>query len=177
MQRVSVVGNSGSGKTTFARRLATILHASHVELDGIFHQPGWTQLETEQFREKVTTAIGADAWVVCGNYRHVIDIVWSKADTVIVFDFPRRIVMWRVVKRTVRRFIKREELWNGNKEPFKNFIALHNPEKSIISWAWTRHRLYHDMFRAAAEVSGNNVRWVFFTHPREVQRFLDNCSG
>lgn len=41
-QRVSVVGVAGSGKTTFSGRLSAALALPLVELDGIFHQPGWT---------------------------------------------------------------------------------------------------------------------------------------
>ena len=33
----------------------------------------------------------------------------------------------------------RQELWNGNREPFSNLWSL-NPEKSIIAWAASRHR-------------------------------------
>ncbi len=177
MQRISVVGNSGSGKSTFAKQLSALLNIPHIELDSVFHQPNWTQLENEEFRARVTTATNDECWVTCGNYRHVIDIVWSRADTIVVIDFPRRIVMWRITKRTILRSLKREELWNGNREPFLNFIALHNPEKSVIAWAWTRHRHYHNTYRAAAEVSDNGATWLFFTKPREVRQFLDNCSG
>jgi cytidylate kinase len=46
--RVVVVGNSGSGKTTFALRLAQALDLTHVELDSIYHQPGWTPLDAEE---------------------------------------------------------------------------------------------------------------------------------
>ncbi len=42
--RVSVVGCSGSGKTTFGRALAETLGVAFVELDAVFHQPGWTEL-------------------------------------------------------------------------------------------------------------------------------------
>jgi adenylate kinase family enzyme len=40
--RVSILGTSGSGKTTLARRLAAALDLPHLELDAVFHQPGWT---------------------------------------------------------------------------------------------------------------------------------------
>jgi len=35
MQRISVVGTSGSGKTTVARRIAEALGFPHVELDAL----------------------------------------------------------------------------------------------------------------------------------------------
>jgi adenylate kinase family enzyme len=44
MHRVSVVGNSGSGKTTVAAELARLIGAPHLELDSVFHQAGWVPL-------------------------------------------------------------------------------------------------------------------------------------
>jgi len=54
VRRVSVVGNSGSGKSTLARELAASLGVPHLELDGVFHQPGWQPLSADEFQWVVT---------------------------------------------------------------------------------------------------------------------------
>ena len=177
MQRISVVGNSGSGKSTFAKQLAAILHLKHIELDSIFHQENWTPLPDHEFVSAVTNATSENNWVACGNYGKVRDIVWSRADTIVVFDFPRRIVMWRVIKRTTKRFLRREVLWNGNRESLRNALSLHDPEKSIISWAWTQHSVYSAVYRDERKNNSSpHVQWIFFTSPQEVRDFLDSCS-
>ena len=53
MRRISVVGNSGSGKTTVARAIAGALGVPHLELDAVFHQPDWQPLDTAEFRRIV----------------------------------------------------------------------------------------------------------------------------
>jgi hypothetical protein len=70
------------------------------------------------------------------------------------FDLPYVTVMGRTIRRTVRRTATRQELWNGNKEPFSNLWSL-NPEKSIIAWTASRHKVYRRRY-AAAEI---DPRW------------------
>ncbi len=41
LKRVSVVGTSCSGKTTFAKNLARLLNIEHIELDAIHWLPDW----------------------------------------------------------------------------------------------------------------------------------------
>ncbi len=152
---MSVVGCSGSGKTTLARSLAQALGSPHIELDSIYHQPDWTPLADEEFRRRVAGAVEADRWVVDGNYSVVRDIVWDRADTVVWFDLPYASVMARTIGRTVRRTVTREELWNGNREPLSNLWSL-KPEKSIIAWAATHHKVYRRRYREAER----DPRWA-----------------
>ena len=172
MQRVSVVGNSGSGKTTFAAELARLIGAPHLELDSVFHQPGWEPLPEQDFRARVAEFIAAPSWVVDGNYSAVRDLVWSRADTVAWLDLPRWQVMRQVVGRTARRAARRAELWNGNVEPWSNFLHL-DPERSIIAWAWTRHQVYRDRYlRAMIGAGYPQLRFIRLTTPGEVREFL-----
>src|SRR5579875_4043583 len=79
VRRVSVVGCSGSGKSTVGRRLARDLHVPYIELDSIFHQPGWVPLPRDEFRRRVTEVVAADGWVIDGNYSSVQPLVWDRA--------------------------------------------------------------------------------------------------
>jgi hypothetical protein len=126
-----------------------------VELDSIYHQPGWTPLSDAAFRTRVAEAVAAVGWVVDGNYSVVHEIVWGRADTVVWFDLPYATVLARTVRRTVRRTVTRQELWNGNKEALSNLWSL-NPEKSIIAWAATRHRVYRRRYADAER----DPRWA-----------------
>jgi adenylate kinase family enzyme len=173
---VAVVGCSGSGKTTLARSLARTLGVPHIELDALFHQPGWTPLDNDTFRARVGRATGAVGWVVDGNYSTVRDIVWQRADAVVWFDLPYAVVMARTIRRTVRRAVTRQELWNGNREHWSNMFSWH-PEKSIIAWAATRHKVYRQRYGAAE----HDPRWaglafVRLRSQREADAFLDTVT-
>jgi adenylate kinase family enzyme len=148
VQRISVVGNSGSGKTTLARGVAAALGVPNLELDAVFHQPGWQPLETSEFRRIVSEFTAGPGWVVDGNYSNVRDIVWGRADTVIWVDPPRHRVMRQLLWRTLHRMATRAELWNGNREPWSNLYRL-DPEQSILAWAWTSHGRYRERYLAA----------------------------
>jgi adenylate kinase family enzyme len=177
MRRVAMVGNAGSGKTTVGRLLADALAVPFVELDALYHQPGWQPLPVEQFRRRVSSAVAADGWVVDGNYRAVRDLVWARADTVIWFDLPRRTVMRQIVWRTVARMLTRAELWNGNREPLSALFRL-DPEESIIWWAWTRHAEYRRRYAAAAaDPACAHLTFVRIGSRADVQRLLAHHTG
>jgi adenylate kinase family enzyme len=172
MRRVSVVGNSGSGKSTVAATLAERLGVTPTELDAINHQAGWTPLPVDEFRRQVTAVVEGDTWVVDGNYSAVRDIVWSRADTVVWLDLPRWLVMKRVTTRTLRRVVRRRELWNGNRERWRNLFTRDKYE-SVILWSWTQHGKYHDRYAAAREDPANaHLHFVQLRSPREIADFL-----
>jgi adenylate kinase family enzyme len=172
VRRVSVVGNSGSGKSTLARRLAAVLRVPYVELDSIYHQPGWAPLAADEFLRAASERAAADRWVIDGNYSAVRAVVWARADTVVWLDPPRRTVMRQVTWRTVRRAVTRQELWNGNREPLGNLFRW-APDESIISWAWHRHAVYRTRYAAAAADPANaRLTFIRLGSRRDADRFL-----
>ena len=80
MDRIVVIGSSGSGKTTVARRLAAALHFPFLEMDSVFHRGGWAQTPPAEFRETLADFTAAQHWVVDGNYTShgVREVVWPQ---------------------------------------------------------------------------------------------------
>jgi adenylate kinase family enzyme len=172
MRRVIVMGTAGSGKTTVAAALARRLAVPHVELDALAWGPDWESTPPEVLRERVAAAVEAEAWVVDGNYSATRDLVWPRADTVVWLDPPRRVVMWRVITRTVRRIVTRRVLWSGNRESLRTALS----RDSIVLWAWTtydrRHRDYPDQLAAHPNLAVHRLRSA-----RDVDRFLAAVSS
>jgi len=127
--RVVVIGTSGSGKTTFAQQLATVLSRPHIELDALHWGPDW-KARTD-FPELVQVATTADAWVADGNHRTVRDQVWGRATAVVWLNYPFHVVFYRALARTIRRLVSRETLYSGNRESFRG--AFLRPD-SIPWW-------------------------------------------
>jgi adenylate kinase family enzyme len=172
------VGNTGSGKTTVARALAEKLEFPVLELDSVYNQPGWEPLPEEEFRVRIADFALNQSWIIDGNYNSLgmQELIWPVADTLVWLDMSRWVVMRRVIARTVRRAITREELWNGNREPLSNFTRL-DPEKNIIRWAWTRHDHYRERYQEVlAGPDMVHLRVVRLRTPGEVNTFLDSFS-
>jgi len=172
VRRVSVVGTSGVGKSTFASSLAGGLGCPFLELDSVYHQADWVPLATSVFRDRVAAVVAGERWVIDGNYSKVRDIVWARADTVVWLDLPRRVVMRRLVWRTLRRVAGRAELWNGNRERWHNVFTWDRQE-SVISWGW--HSFGSNRVRYAAAMADpalGHVLFVRLASAGAVRRFL-----
>src|SRR5689334_4247208 len=134
-RRVLVAGTSGSGKTTLAARIATVLEAPHVEIDSLYHGPSWTRRVS--FEADVHRFSAGPCWVTEWQYSTVRTHLADLADLLVWLDLPRAAVMSQVVRRTVTRRLRRQQLWNGNTEP-PLWTVVTDPEH-IVRWAWTTH--------------------------------------
>jgi adenylate kinase family enzyme len=178
MRRVSVVGTSGAGKSTLSRALSVALDTDCLELDSVYHQPDWVPLPREEFRRRVGDAVAGERWVIDGNYTsNVKDLIWARADTVVWLDLPKRTVMRRIIWRSFQRAARRVELWNGNRERWRNLFSL-DKEESVVAWAWQTHAATRAKLEAAmADPLNDHLRFVRLTRPAEVRRFLASVSG
>ncbi|MCH8309410.1 MAG: AAA family ATPase [Chloroflexi bacterium] len=177
LKRIVVIGSSGSGKTTLARAISQTLGVPHVELDAIRHGPNWTEMPDDMFREKISEAIQGDRWVVDGNYSVARDVLWPRATTLIYLDYSISVVMRRLIFRTVRRSITREELWNGNKENILDNLKIFSNE-SVIGYSfknhWRRRRVFTRLFQHPDYAHIQKIR---FHTPKSAEEWVDGLAS
>jgi adenylate kinase family enzyme len=170
-RRVAIVASaSGNGKTTLGHALADRLGVPFLELDALVHGPGWTELPDDELRRAVLPVIAADGWVVDGSYQRKLGtLVLDAADVVVWLDLPIRVWFPRLLARTVRRLLTRQELWNGNRESLKDAFW---GRSSLFGYAFASH--FRRRKRYAAELGGYRV--VRLTTPEQVARWLEQVE-
>jgi len=175
---VSVVGAAGSGKSTFARRLAGEIGVPHVELDSRFWGPQWTPRPRDLFEAEIRHAVDGDAWVVDGNYSALQPEVWARADAVVWLDLPAPLVMTQVYRRTLQRAADRSELWpgTGNRQRWRDALAPWSKD-SIVRWSWEQLRSYPERYGTAmADPAHAHLDFHRLRSRREVDAFLAGLS-
>jgi adenylate kinase family enzyme len=167
VRRFSIVATAScSGKTTLGRELARRLDVPFVELDALHHGPNWTEATAEELCAKVEPLVAGDGWVIDGGYWGKLgDLVVRNADVVVWLDLPVRVWLPRLVRRTAGRVLRREELWNGNRETVRNVVLSRD---SLLWYALRnhpRHRRVYPERLAPYEV-------VRLRSPKEVAQWL-----
>ncbi len=84
-KRILIIGNSGSGKSTFSRLLGEKLNLEVFHLDRYFWKPGWIASERNEWHEIIEELINKDKWIIEGNFSGTLNIRASRADLIFFF--------------------------------------------------------------------------------------------
>ena len=150
IRRVLVAGSTGAGKSTAARALAAALDLPHVEMDALWHGPGWTP--REQFADDVAAMLATGRWVTEYQYRTVKADLLADAQAVVWLDHPFPLVAGRLVRRSLFRAVTRRPLYNGNVEQAASWVRASHPLRIVFSreFGVKRRRTAHELAEAAA---------------------------
>lgn len=172
-RRLRVVGNSGSGKTTFAIALASRLGLPHLELDEVFWDANWTLRDVAEARTTLAAFLagaGRDGWVMDGNWNSRLNGMLDGADRIVWLDYPRRVIMPRILRRTIGRGITGRPLWHGNTENLRNLLRR-DPERNIVLWSWTQHDAYRERYR---QWTASGAPVLRLESPRAARQWLES---
>ena len=190
-RRILVYGVTGSGKTTLARSIseATGLPWHSVD-DEIGWLPGWVERPTGDQRDIAERICRQETWVLDTAYGKWAEVPLARVELIVALDYPRVVSLQRLVRRTVRRAVTRQEACNGNTESWRKVFS---PDSILVwhfrSWARKRARIRQwvaDPASARARAAAHGLtlelappRVVHLRTPAQTEAWLATvrCSG
>jgi adenylate kinase family enzyme len=146
-RRICVVGTSGCGKTYVADALARILTIPYINNDAIIWRPNWQPAPPEERLASVDAMTRQESWTFDGNLgsQHSEELlILDRCDSIVWLDLPRWQIWSQVVRRTLARIVRRDELWHGNRESLRMMFS----QDSIIWWSVKTFRKRREQYTA-----------------------------
>lgn len=160
---------SGAGKTTAARRVGHALGLPFHEMDPLAIGPDWSTRPA--LVADVDAILRRPAWIFDSwGYPQVRDAMWAAADTVIWLDYPRRVVLLRLLRRSLQRSWRRERLFGGNVERWRGWLERDHPFWHAVTTFGARRA-----YLAGRTARATHLRTVSLRSPAEFEDWLGNA--
>lgn len=180
LRRVLIAGIGGSGKTTLALRLAPLLGLPYHHLDDLYYAPGL--MMADDFPDRIDEITRRPTWLFDSQGPPptsqapptVRETLWSRADTLIWLDYPKRIVLSRVTRRSAIRMITRRRLWHGYRDTPRALLDPTHPVRRVWSLHGERRA---ELTSRVADPIWAHLAVLRFTHPRDTADWLRSLAA
>ncbi|MBK0404218.1 hypothetical protein I5M27_14575 [Adhaeribacter sp. BT258] len=166
MQRITICGNSASGKSTFSEQLATVSGLPVYHLDLIQFQPGWQKTPEREFAAIHNQWLAQPNWIIDGvGDWEPLKQRFEAADTILYLDFPVEYCLQRAQERLKKDKISPDPFVPEN-SPYE---AKADQQEKVIKFFQQEWR--PKILRLMASLrEGRNL--FVFTQPQMLEDFL-----
>lgn len=168
LNRIAIIGSGGSGKSTLAKMLALKLNLPLHHLDCYFWNPNWIHITKEELKHIQIQIINEEYWIFDGNYTRTMDVRLNAADTIIYLDFPRRVCMWRILKRF---FMYRKKIRTDITEGCKEQLEL-----EFVRFVWNFQKKKRPLILEKLRNLPENKEVFILCNQKAVNLFIKSIS-
>ena len=166
MKRILIIGNAGSGKTTFALELAEKTGLPLVHLDKLYWKGCWEHTAREEFDVVLQKELEKSEWIIDGNFNRTISHRLNYCDTVFYFDLPITTCLAGITKRTIMSYGRtRSDMGGDCPEYFdRQKLSLY---RNVILFNKQHREEYKQLLD-----STDGVEVIVFKSRRQVRKYL-----
>jgi adenylate kinase family enzyme len=166
VQRIVIVGAPGSGKSTLAPEIG-----SRIDLP-VFERDNLGDLGSEIYRRAVAQIIETESWIFDGFPYFVDDEVYRRANAVIALDYPKPLVMQRVLRRSLSLAIDRRKRHGAHRHD--GFVSWRHSDHPVrVAWSKFDDRL-REMRTLSQRSSLEEVPVVILRSPKDAETFMSS---
>jgi adenylate kinase family enzyme len=164
--RVIILGNGGTGKSTLAAELGRTLNYPVTHLDQLSMRSGWVHVPETEFRDKLTAVLRGDRWIVDGwSFHSTIRMRLEACDTVIYLAYPIWFAYWNALKRHIRYAFKQNPYDPPNS-------AIWKKTRKMVRAMWWVYTKYEPELRTILPEYADKKEILQFQSRKELRRWL-----
>lgn len=150
VNKISIIGGPGTGKSTLANNLGKELKLPVYHLDGIHHLEDWKIRDKEERDKIILDIVNQSKWVIDGTYKTTLEERLQKSDMIIFLSYSTIARLKGIFSRYFKikgkerpeipgckekmewKFIKFTMNWNKTKRNTIDEVLERNKDKKII---------------------------------------------
>lgn len=164
IKRITIIGISGTGKSTLARKLSGLMNIPVTHVDQHIWDENWKEADAKKAEMALNKAMENEKWIVEGYIFPCAETRLEKADLIIYLDYSGI--------RAMLGGIKRWRMFRGKKRPE---MPEGNIESTSIEWNYLKvmfKRLERPEIEKAIRTFNMSKKLVRLRSDRETKKFL-----
>lgn len=133
VNKISVIGGCGTGKTTLANNLGNELNIPVYHIDGIHHIENWGIRNKDERDRMILEKVRESKWIIDGTYLSTLKHRLESSDFIIYLDYSSFAQVKGILGRYIKNRGKEKEEVPGCKEQMSwEFLKL--------AWNWRKNK-------------------------------------